>query len=85
MYLSCQQQLKVGTSAKPESNGASDQNLVSKSADQVEAEVHERPGAGGATVLLHPRHPRTQAHVHRGQALVSGQKIFKVQKISMTT
>ena len=36
VYLSCQQQLKVGTSAKPESNGASDQNLVSKSADEVE-------------------------------------------------
>ena len=36
VYLSCQQQLKVGTSAEPESNGASDQNLVSKSADEVE-------------------------------------------------
>ena len=62
-----------------------DQDLVPEPAHQVEAEVHERPGAGGAAVLLHPRHPRTQAHVHRGQALVSGQKIFKVQKISMTT
>ena len=36
VYLSCQQQLKVATSAEPESNGASDQNLVSKSADEVE-------------------------------------------------
>ena len=34
-YLSCEQ-LKVGTSAQPEPNGTSDQNLVSKSADEVE-------------------------------------------------
>ena len=36
VYLSCQQQLKVGTSAQPEPNGTSDQNLVSKSANEVE-------------------------------------------------
>ena len=34
-YLSCEQ-LKVGTSAQPEPNGTSDQNLVSKSANEVE-------------------------------------------------
>ena len=48
-----------------------DQNLVPKSSDEVEAEVHERPGAGCSAVLLHPRHPRSQANVHRRQTVVS--------------
>ena len=42
-----------------------DQNLVSKSSDKVETEIHERLGAGGPELLLHAGHPRPQAHVHR--------------------
>lgn len=47
-----------------------DKNLVSKSTDQVEAKVHERPGAGGPAVLLDPGDPGPKAHVHRRQAVV---------------
>ena len=42
VYLSSQS-LKVGTRAEPESNGASDQDMVSKSADEVE-EKHTGKG-----------------------------------------
>ena len=43
VYLSSQS-LKVGTGAEPESNGASDQDMVSKSADEVE-EKHTGKGS----------------------------------------
>ena len=48
-----------------------DQDLVPKPADEVEAEVHERPGGVGPAVLLLPGGPRPSAHGTRGQALVS--------------
>ena len=50
-----------------------DQDLVPKPADEVEAEVHERPGGVGPAVLLLPGGPRPSAHGTRGQALVSRQ------------
>ena len=48
-----------------------DQDLVPKPADEVEAEVHERPGGVGPAVLLLPGGPRPSAHGPGGQALVS--------------
>ena len=47
-----------------------DQDLVSKQADKMETEIHQRPGAGGPAVLLHPGYPRPPAHVHRRPSVV---------------
>jgi hypothetical protein len=47
-----------------------DQDLVPKPADQVEAEVHERPGGVGPAVLLLPWGPGPPPHGPGGQALV---------------
>ena len=47
-----------------------DQDLVSKQTDEVETEIHERPGAGGPAVLLHPGYPRPPAYVHRRPSVV---------------
>ena len=54
VYLSSQS-LKVGTRAEPESNRASDQDMVSKSADEVQEKHTGRGSMGGISDQYYTR------------------------------
>ena len=47
-----------------------DQNLVPKPADQMEAQVHQRPGDAGPAVLLFAGHPGPSTPLHRRPVMV---------------